>query len=232
MLAEVSPQLWWYVARSSGFVSWATVTLSVLWGLLLSTRLMGRTTPAGWLLEVHRFLGALSAVFLGVHLFALWADSYVHFGLAELFIPGKSDWNTEAVAWGVVAMYLIIAIEATSFLMHKIPRKAWRYVHFNAFAVYAFATVHAVRGGTDRTNPIFRWSAFASVQLVLFLLVVRILTTRRLKRALREQGGGSVDDRRADRLEALKARAESARSGRSQLESEPEGVEPEPTQVG
>jgi len=177
-------------------------------------------------------LGALSAVFLSVHLLALWADSYVHFGLAELFIPGKSHWNTEAVAWGVVAMYLITAIEATSFLMHKIPRKAWRYVHFNALAVYVLATVHAVRGGTDRTNPIFRWSAFASVQLVLFLLVVRILITRRLKRALREQGGGSVDDRRADRLEALKPRAEATRDGRSQPAAEPEPVGAEPTQVG
>ncbi len=203
--AELNPQVWWYVARSSGFVAWGTVTLSVLWGLLLSTRLMGRVTPASWLLEVHRFLGALSATFVAVHLLGLWLDDYVPFGWGALFIPGRSEWNPEPVAWGVVAMYLIVAIEITSFLMHRIPRRVWRFVHFGSFGVYVLTTVHAVRGGTDRANPIFRWSAVASVNLVLFLVVVRVLSTRRLKRALRAEGFvSSVDDARAARFAELR----------------------------
>ena len=70
-----------------------------MWGLLLSTRLMGKATPAAWLLEVHRFLGALSGSFVAVHLVSLWLDDYVHFAWAELFVPGMSEWKAEPVAW-------------------------------------------------------------------------------------------------------------------------------------
>lgn len=206
IVAEVNEQLWWYVARSSGFVSWGTVTLSVLWGLLLSTKLMGKGKPAAWLLDVHRFLGGLSVTFLAVHLVALWGDSYVTFGWAELFVPMASSWQPGAVAWGIVAMYLLLAVEITSLLMNRIPRKLWRWVHFSSFALYVLATVHVITAGTDRTNPVFRWVALASVQLVLFLLVARMFTARRLKRALREHAGGTADDTRADQLAALRRR--------------------------
>lgn len=211
ILAEVNEQLWWYVARSSGFVSWGTVTLSVLWGLLLSTKLMGKGKPATWLLDIHRFLGGLSVTFLAVHLFGLWGDSYVTFGWAELFVPMASSWQPGPVAWGIVAMYLLIAVEITSMLMHRIPRKLWRWVHFSSFAIYVLATVHVITAGTDRTNPIFRWVAVASVQLVLFLMVARMVTARRLKRALREQSaGGTADDTRADQLADLRRRRRQA----------------------
>src|SRR5690606_23931387 len=50
---DVNPQLAWYVARSTGIVAWAVLTASVVWGLLLSTRLArGRPTPA-WLTDLH-----------------------------------------------------------------------------------------------------------------------------------------------------------------------------------
>ena len=34
------PHLWWYVTRASGLVAWAAITGSVLWGVLLATRVV------------------------------------------------------------------------------------------------------------------------------------------------------------------------------------------------
>ena len=114
----MNPKLWWYVARASGLVTWVLVTCAVIWGLALSGRVTKRPRPA-WVLDLHRFLGTLSIVFLGVHLSALVADNFTHFGPAELLLPMASRWRPGAVAWGIVGLYLLVAIEATSLVKRR-----------------------------------------------------------------------------------------------------------------
>ena len=80
-------KVWWYVARSAGIVAWGLSALAVLWGLALATRALGRKPPAPWLLDVHRFLGALTVVFVVVHLVGLAFDPWASFGLDELLDP-------------------------------------------------------------------------------------------------------------------------------------------------
>ena len=67
-----------------------------------------RVTPA-WVLDLHRFLGGLATVFVCVHVAAVVFDSYVAFGLADVLVPLASSWHPVAVAWGVVALYLLLA---------------------------------------------------------------------------------------------------------------------------
>ena len=105
------------------------MTLSILWGLALSTRLIRRKGVPAWLLDLHKFLGTLSIVFVGVHLLALWADNFVYFGPGELFVPFASPWRPGAVAWGIAATYLLVAIQLTSWMMKRLPRKLWHSVH-------------------------------------------------------------------------------------------------------
>lgn len=114
--------VWWYVARSSGLVAWGLAALSVFWGLLLSTKVMGKKARPNWLLDLHRFLGGLTVVFIAVHLVGLFLDPYVNFSAAQLFIPFTSTWKPSAVAWGIVAFYLLLAVEITSLLRHRIQR--------------------------------------------------------------------------------------------------------------
>ena len=116
-MIAVTAKLSWYVARSSGIVAWATVTASILWGLALSSRLVRKRGVPAWLLDLHRYLGTLSLVFVLVHLFGLWADNFVYFGPSEMFVPMKSPWKTGAVAWGIVAFYFLAAIQISSWLM-------------------------------------------------------------------------------------------------------------------
>lgn len=177
----MNPHLWWYIARASGIVAWVLVTASVVWGLVLSTRLSRRPKPA-WFLDLHRFLGGLSVVFVGVHLAGLVADNYTHFGLASLLVPLASAWHPVAVAWGVVGMYLLVAVEITSLLMRRLPRRLWRAVHFTSFGLFAFTTVHALTAGSDAGNVAVQWFALGSCAVVAFLTLVRILSSFRSDR--------------------------------------------------
>jgi hypothetical protein len=96
----MTDQVWWYTARAGGIVAWVLMGIGVVWGLALSTKVTrGRPRP-NWILDLHRFLGALALVFTGVHVAAIVADSYVHFGLTEVLVPFTGSWHPVAVAWG------------------------------------------------------------------------------------------------------------------------------------
>jgi hypothetical protein len=67
----MSWQLPWFVARAGGIVAWALTAGSVIWGLLLSTRPLGRRPRPAWLFDLHRFLGGLAVIFTAVHVLAV-----------------------------------------------------------------------------------------------------------------------------------------------------------------
>ena len=172
----------WYVARSAGWVAWLLLAASVGWGLALSSRLVRRRGAPAWLLASHRFLGLLTMVFVGVHLVGLWFDSYVAFDLGQLLVPMRSTYRPLAVAWGIVALYLLVAVELTSLLMRHIPRRWWHRIHLGSFLLLASATLHAFTSGTDRSNVFGRWTALVVSAILIFLVTFRLLVERRAQR--------------------------------------------------
>ncbi len=172
-------QLSWYVARSSGMVAWALAAGAVIWGLLLSGRQLRDRPGPRWLLDLHRYLGGLAVVFVGVHVFALLVDSYIGFGPTDVLVPFASAWNPVAVAWGVVAMYLLVAVEVTSLLRARLPRRWWRRIHFGSYGLFALATIHALTAGTDASNVVFLGVVIAGVSTVAVLTAARVLEVSR-----------------------------------------------------
>lgn len=175
-------KLAWYVVRSSGIIAWAFAAASVLWGLLLSTRLLGRKPTGPWLLDLHRFLGTLTLAFVAVHLVGLWFDTWTYWAWAELFVPFASDWRPGATAWGILAMYLLAVVQVSSRFMHRIPRRWWKGIHWSSLVVYLAATLHLLEAGTDAANPLLRAVVAATSLAVLVLLAIRPVLVRRRRR--------------------------------------------------
>ena len=178
----MNQQVWWYLARSSGIIAWVAITLSVLWGLTLSTRVLGKTAPPAWILDLHRFFGASAIIFTGLHIGGLVGDNYLHFGWSEVLIPYASPWKTAPVALGVVGFYLLCAVELSSLVMRKLPKSLWRWVHRTSWILFVIVTFHGLQAGTDVHNVYYRWVALASVQLVLFLTRIRVMAQRKANR--------------------------------------------------
>lgn len=174
----MTSQLWWYLARAAGIVSWALVAISVCWGLLLAGRpISGRTV--GWarphrLLDLHRYLGALAVIFTGIHVGALIADSYTHFDLLSVIVPFASSWRPGAVAWGVVGLWLLAAIELTSLAKRRLPPRVWHRVHLASYPLFAMATIHGLTAGSDAVNPVLRLAMVAAGSAVVGLTVYRV----------------------------------------------------------
>lgn len=170
---HLDPKTWWYLTRATGFVAWALLAASVLWGLFITNKTLVRSTPPAWVLDLHRHLGGLAVVFVGIHVAALPLDTYTDWGWQDLFVPMASRWHPVPVAIGIVAMYLLLAVEVTSLLGTRMPRKWWRRVHFLSFPLFVLASVHLFAAGTDAGNGIARWTVVVVSTLVVFLAGVR-----------------------------------------------------------
>lgn len=176
----MNEKVWWYVARSGGLVAWWTVSASVLIGVVLSTKLVSRRGAPAWLLSLHRFLGALSVVFTAMHVAGLVADNWVHFGWAEVLVPFTSRWRPVAVAWGVIAFHLLVAVEVTSLLMGRLPRRWWKAVHSTAFVLFVLSGVHGFAAGADAGNRAVQWSGLVIASLFTFVVLFRQLVDGRI----------------------------------------------------
>lgn len=168
----------WYVARSSGLIAWALLAASVVWGLAISTRVFRGSPRPAWLLDLHRYLGGIATVFVGVHIVALLGDTYVHFGLASLLVPFASSWHPVAVAWGVTSLYLLSAVELTSLMRTRLPKHLWRATHYASFPLFILATIHALSAGADARTWAFETVAALTTVAVIALTAIRVSSHR------------------------------------------------------
>lgn len=169
--------IWWYFTRSAGMMGWALVALSVVWGLLQTSKVSERWRGKS-VINVHQWLAGVGVIFTLIHVLVLIPESFINFSIAGLLVPGLASWNPLAVALGIVAFYLLIAVQVTSLLRRRIPLKWWRGVHFASFALFWLGTIHAVMAGTDASHPVFGWTVIGTVGVVLFLTLLRIITPR------------------------------------------------------
>ncbi len=174
----MNPQFWWYVARASGIIAWLFLTASVLWGIMLSTDLFPKHRRPAWLLDLHRALGGLVVAFVATHIAALIADSYVHFDVVDVLVPFTSDWKPWQVAIGVIAMWGIVVVEATSLAMKRLPKRVWRGIHITSYVTFLLTSLHGTFAGTDATNLLYVATSIVTTLALVFALSYRILSRR------------------------------------------------------
>ena len=170
----MTTQIPWYAARAAGIVAWGLATSSVVWGLAISTRALGRRPRPAWLFDLHRFLGGTAVIFTAIHVGAILMDSYVHFSLVTVLVPFTGSWHPVAVAWGIVALYLLLAVELTSLARARVSKRLWRRVHYGSFGLYGLSSIHAVSAGTDGRSAAFLAAVVASVAIIGTLGAIRV----------------------------------------------------------
>jgi predicted ferric reductase len=179
---ELNEKFWWYLSRSSGIVAWFILAAAVLWGLFLSTRILQTKRKPAWLLDLHRWLGGLAVVFTGFHLLGLAMDSYVHFGLKEFLVPMASEWQPAAVAWGVIALYLLVAVQTTSVMMKRMPRRVWKGIHYSSLVLFWTAAIHGALAGTDSSAVWYQVGSVVMIAATIIVVIYRVLTARALQK--------------------------------------------------
>lgn len=188
----MNPQFWWFLSRASGIVSWALLSATIVWGTLLTTRVLRQIDRPAWLLDLHRWLAGLAVVGVVVHLTSLVADSFVEFDAIDLLVPMASEWKPGPVAWGIFATYMLVIIQGTSLMMKKLPRKLWRYIHMSSYAMFGLVSVHSFTAGTDASVELFQMFGTVMITFVGLALVIRLLLAMRKEAPRRVVVSGST----------------------------------------
>jgi sulfoxide reductase heme-binding subunit YedZ len=143
----------WILARAAGFAAYLLLTGSVLAGLTVKTRVLGRAVRAAAVVDLHRTLALLGLGFLALHGTALALDTTVRIPAAALLVPGLSPYRPLATGIGVLSAELTVLVYASFGLRRRIGMRAWRALHWLTYAVFAGATVHGLAAGSDSARP-------------------------------------------------------------------------------
>ena len=113
----------WYVARACGLTAWALAWASVVMGLALSTRALGRR-PEGAVAQRPAPLPGRADRRLRGRPRRRPADATgtSRSPPSRSWCPTPPTGSPGAVAWGIAAFYLLLAVEVTSLLMRRISR--------------------------------------------------------------------------------------------------------------
>ena len=149
--------LWWNLTRATANVAWALLLLTMVWGVLLSTRALKSFDRPAWLRDLHTWLGGLALSFTVLHMATLIMDNYVDFTLADVLVPMSSSWKPIPVTLGIVGFYILVAVQGTSLVMNRMRRETWRGIHMLSYVLFGLVIVHALTAGSDVGNPVFTY---------------------------------------------------------------------------
>jgi DMSO/TMAO reductase YedYZ heme-binding membrane subunit len=181
----MNEKLSWYISRSSGWVAFVLLAVTVIWGILGITKIIERRGLPKWLIELHRYLALLSIVFTAIHLAGLVGDNYMQIAWREILVPYALDYKSGAVALGVVALYLLVVVQVSSWLRPHLPRKVWKGLHMLSYPAMWLVAMHGLRAGTDSSHVAVRAGVMVVVGLTALFTLLRILRGRTVRRVAR-----------------------------------------------
>jgi hypothetical protein len=84
-------------------------------------------------------------------------------------------------------MYVMVAVQASSYMRRWLPPRVWRGIHVSSYGLVWGATVHAGLAGTDTVNRAYQVLALLLTLTVVAAAVVRVVAPPRGKRAMVER---------------------------------------------
>jgi sulfoxide reductase heme-binding subunit YedZ len=166
----------WLLERIAAFLAYLAMTGSVVYGLLLSTKLLDAIAHRPISFALHQDLAAIGLGLAGVHGVLLGLDATVPFSLPQMAVPGLAPYAPIAVALGQVTFYVTAVVVASFYARRLIGQRAWRALHVLTFLAFAGATAHGVLAGSDSGAAWTWWMYTGSVSIVTFLFAYRLVT--------------------------------------------------------
>ncbi|HUJ34989.1 MAG TPA: ferric reductase-like transmembrane domain-containing protein [Solirubrobacteraceae bacterium] len=147
--ATLSPSAYWYLARGTGAVALVLLTASVVIGILGSVRFVAARWPRFAIDAVHRDVSLLVLVVLVIHIVTSVLDGFAPITLLDGVIPFNSPYRPLWLGLGTLSFDLLVAIAVTSLVRRRLGYRAWRAVHWLAYASWPVAVLHGLGTGSD-----------------------------------------------------------------------------------
>jgi sulfoxide reductase heme-binding subunit YedZ len=139
----------WYMTRGFGLVALILLTVTMVLGLTQAVRYARPGWPRFVVSALHRNASLLAVVALAIHVVTAVLDTYAPIHLADVFLPFVSAYRPFWLGLGALSLDLMLALVITSLLRERLGHRAWRAVHWMAFACWPVAVIHGLGTGSD-----------------------------------------------------------------------------------
>ena len=151
-MAVVNDALW-YLGRGAGLMSLVLLTVVVALGVASRAGRPLAGLPRFAVSAVHRNAALLAVSLLAVHVLTLLFDPYAQLKVVDLVVPFRGAYQPVWLGLGTLAFDVILAIVVTSLLRARLGVRAWRAVHWLAYAAWPLALLHGLWVGSDASEP-------------------------------------------------------------------------------
>jgi len=189
----------WYASRATGVVTLLLLTGVLLLGILVNRQGRLPGLPSFAVTGLHRNVSLLAVAFLAIHVITAIVDPYVTIGLAAAVLPFVSAYKPFWLGLGAISLDLIAALILTSLARARMSRRAWRGIHWLAYAAWPLAVVHSLGSSSDARSGLVLGVLAGSV------LAVAAALAWRLSRAAREIPRAARASATLSRMSARKA---------------------------
>ncbi len=170
-------KLAWQFSRTTAIIGYLLLSVSMIWGLVLSSKITKELTPAPAVLVIHNAISWAALCLAAIHPVSLLFDNYYTYNIFHLLIPFIGPYRPLWVGLGVIALYGLLLTTLSFKWKTKIGHKAWKRIHLLTFPTYVLVTIHGLMAGTD--SPITVVMYGLSFAAVLFLTNYRLLSARK-----------------------------------------------------
>lgn len=179
---DPTPYLPWLISRASGIVGLGLITLAVLLGLTMSSKLLRRPGIGPTLVRLHEHVALVAMGAIAVHGLALLGDRWLHPGLQGLMIPFAMGYRPVFTGLGIIAGYLAALLGLSFYARRRIGVKLWRRMHRATVLVWLLGVVHTLGAGSDAKTVWLRALVLAPAVPITYLMVRRTLAGPRHNR--------------------------------------------------
>jgi sulfoxide reductase heme-binding subunit YedZ len=179
LLAAAGPSAYWYLSRGTGVVAQVLLTASVVLGVLGSMRFTAAPRwPRFTIDALHRDVSLLVLAVLAVHILTSVVDSFAPIKLIDAVVPLVSTYRPLWMGLGALAFDLVLALVITSLVRRRLGYRAWRAVHWLAYASWPVAVLHGLGTGSDVKAWWMLLVTVACVAAVLIAVGARLARTQ------------------------------------------------------
>jgi sulfoxide reductase heme-binding subunit YedZ len=167
--------IWWLVSRAAGIVALGLISVSVLIGLTMATKILRRPGLTRKLARLHEHVALVALAAIVVHGASLLGDRWLRAGVKGLIVPFTMGYRPLYTGLGMVAAYLAALLGLSFYVRRLIGTRLWRKLHRATVLVWVLGVVHTIGSGTDASTVWLRMMMLAFGAPIVFLLLVRIL---------------------------------------------------------
>jgi len=164
----------WYASRAFAIVGFILLYVSIFLGLTIRMPIFRKLFAPLYALQGHGWIALQATLFALIHGLLLMFDKFIHFRLADVFVPFSTSFKPAIVALGIVGFYLMVILTVSSYARKYMSHKLWRGLHFTNIILYFFVIFHSYMLGTDMRIPLIGNIFIVANALLIIMMIANM----------------------------------------------------------